>query len=673
MKNDKEKLEKLFNLLKDGMDMLTNDGNGLHIGVSAIIKNGDDSYFSIKDVNDERNNRIYSEGTPNEVIDKTLRTFYSLGRDGKNLENLDFGEDFKEYKEAGKELWGYPVLEQQYLIEKATPLEVIKDINFETGLENFALSIDSLRTRDFDNSRWNIFAKEGNYILNENDINKIGIDNVAKLFTDKESALEVIKEFGRELKPIENLEVLENREQNSFYDPAKSYNGGGYHQPYQKLTFDVEGQNYTLIYDNTSCGDFGKRYEIDLFITESKKPVYHFEFNNMDKVEDDELDEYLKVYKEVLTEDLWNSLIYNEEINNYFEKDKTYHELIEEPEFGAPVYLLPMFNNTEDYYSDIIENNLFHFKKVYEKVSDFPISALLINNEEFDDDTSKENFIGALKDNNEVVLVKIEDFKDGILLVNLALEEDINFNKPFLEFQTENNQIKDIRYFENIREVTENTINVLNFFNKNEFKDLPEVLELGKTNAEFLLGRDFLNDLKDELGINNIADNVLVRALFETQKRLQGTPDPSYGDYDNEFYDKKTFLQVFDEQFETQIENLDFPDKVDILKKNATELGLHISKGEVVEFYDENWEEYDLDEINDFIVEKITPIVKEKLETVIENDNEKEGMIFKPVIDEFKDNTRNEFIDFDNVISKFRTVLERDLKNNKEKEEEFEK
>jgi hypothetical protein len=506
MKNDKEKLEKLFNLLKDGMDMLTNDGNGLHIGVSAIIKNGDDSYFSIKDVNDERNNRIYSEGTPNEVIDKTLRTFYSLGRDGKNLENLDFGEEFKEYKEAGKELWGYPVLEQQYLIEKATPLEVIKDINFETGLENFALSIDSLRTRDYDNSRWNIFAKEGNYILNENDINKIGVDNVAKLFTDKESALEVIKEFGRELKPIENLKVLEDREQNSFYDPAKSYNGGGYHQPYQKLTFDVEGQNYTLIYDNTSCGDFGKRYEIDLFITESKKPVYHFEFNNMDKVEEDE-DEYLKVYKEVLTEDLWNSLIYNEEINNYFEKDKTYHELIEEPEFGAPVYLLPMYNNTEDYYSDIIENNLFHFKKIYEKESDFPISALLINNEEFDDDTSKENFIGALKDNNEVVLVKIEDFKDGNLLVNLALEEDIDFNKPFLEFQTENNQIKDIRYFENIREVTENTINELSFFNKDEFKDLPEVLELGKTNAEFLLGRGFLNDLKDELEIELYRNN----------------------------------------------------------------------------------------------------------------------------------------------------------------------
>ena len=551
MKNDKEKLEKLFNLLKDGMDMLTNDGNGLHIGVSAIIKNGDDSYFSIKDVNDERNNRIYSEGTPNEVIDKTLRTFYSLGRDGKNLENLDFGEEFKEYKEAGKELWGYPVLEQQYLIEKATPLEVIKDINFETGLENFALSIDSLRTRDFDNSRWNIFAKEGNYILNENDINKIGVDNVAKLFTDKESALEVIKEFGRELKPIENLKVLEDREQNSFYDPAKSYNGGGYHQPYQKLTFDVEGQNYTLIYDNTSCGDFGKRYEIDLFITESKKPVYHFEFNNMDKVEEDE-DEYLKVYKEVLTEDLWNSLIYNEEINNYFEKDKTYHELIEEPEFGAPVYLLPMFNNTEDYYSDIIENNLFHFKKVYEKVSDFPISTLLINDEEFDDDTSKENFIGALKDNNEVVLVKIEDSKDGNLLVNLVLEEDINFNKPFLEFQVENNQIKDIRYFENIREVTENTINELSFFNKDEFKDLPEVLELGKTNAEFLLGRGFLNDLKDELEIelyrNNDNSFISIENMNNTlNKVIEETKIPAISEEKVEKI-KEDFIKKIEEQ-----------------------------------------------------------------------------------------------------------------------------
>ena len=253
------------------------------------------------------------------------------------------------------------------------------------------------------------------------------------------------------------------------------------------------------------------------------------------------------------------------------------------------------------------------------------------------------------------------------------LSENTNVDKIYkqfldrLEFETFDGYEE---HFKNFDVIEKYHLDAMEYTLRDEYNDVNN--EFYKRDVDI---RKPIIEKEDELGINNIADNVLVRALFETQKRLQGTPDPSYGDYDNEFYDKKTFLQVFDEQFETQIENLDFPDKVDILKKNATELGLHISKGEVVEFYDEEWEDYDLDEINDFIVEKITPIVKEKLETVIENDNEKEGMIFKPVIDEFKDNTRNEFIDFDNVISKFRTVLERDLKNNKEKEkeEEFEK
>ena len=69
----------------------------------------------------------------------------------------------------------------------------------------------------------------------------------------------------------------------------------------------------------------------------------------------------------------------------------------------------------------------------------------------------------------------------------------------------------------------------MSFFYKDEFKDLPEVLELGKTNAEFLLGRDFLNDLKDELGtelyynndipfisIKNM-NNILNKVMEETE------------------------------------------------------------------------------------------------------------------------------------------------------------
>lgn len=304
----------------------------------------------------------------------------------------------------------------------------------------------------------------------------------------------------------------------------------------------------------------------------------------------------------------------------------------------------------------ILLKALIETKKNSEVFFDYASNETEVDNEGYD----QKDFLLKLKEN---IGNKITE----------ELSENTNVDKIYkqfldrLEFETFDGYEE---HFKNFDVIEKYHLDAMEYTLRDEYNDVNN--EFYKRDVDI---RKPIIEKEDELGINNIADNVLVRALFETQKRLQGTPDPSYGDYDNEFYDKKTFLQVFDEQFETQIENLDFPDKVDILKKNATELGLHISKGEVVEFYDEEWEDYDLDEINDFIVEKITPIVKEKLEAVIENDNEKEGMIFKPVIDEFKDNTRNEFIDFDNVISKFRTVLERDLKNNKEKEkeEEFEK
>lgn len=304
----------------------------------------------------------------------------------------------------------------------------------------------------------------------------------------------------------------------------------------------------------------------------------------------------------------------------------------------------------------ILLKALIETKKNSEVFFDYASNETEVDNEGYD----QEDFLLKLKEN---IGNKITE----------ELSENTNVDKIYkqfldrLEFETFDGYEE---HFKNFDVIEKYHLDAMEYTLRDEYNDVNN--EFYRRDVEI---RKPIIEKEDELGINNIADNVLVRALFETQKRLQGTLDPSYGDYDNEFYDKKTFLQVFDEQFETQIENLDFPDKVDILKKNATELGLHISKGEVVEFYDEEWEDYDLDEINDFIIEKITPIVKEKLETVIENDNEKEGMIFKPVIDEFKDNTRNEFIDFDNVISKFRTVLERDLKNNKEKEkeEEFEK
>lgn len=49
-------------------------------------------------------------------------------------------------------------------------------------------------------------------------------------------------------------------EQNEFYSPAKSNNGGGYSQPCRVTVFEYEGEEYKFIYNSTSCGDFGSRF-----------------------------------------------------------------------------------------------------------------------------------------------------------------------------------------------------------------------------------------------------------------------------------------------------------------------------------------------------------------------------------------------------------------------------
>ena len=235
----------------------------------------------------------------------------------------------------------------------------------------------------------------------------------------------------------------------------------------------------------------------------------------------------------------------------------------------------------------ILLKALIETKKNSEVFFDYASNETEVDNEGYD----QEDFLLKLKEN---IGNKITE----------ELSENTNVDKIYkqfldrLEFETFDGYEE---HFKNFDVIEKYHLDAMEYTLRDEYNDVNN--EFYRRDVEI---RKPIIEKEDELGINNIADNVLVRALFETQKRLQGTPDPSYGDYDNEFYDKKTFLQVFDEQFETQIENLDFPDKVDILKKNATELGLHISKGEVVEFYDEEWEDYDLDEINDFIVEKIT-------------------------------------------------------------------
>jgi len=99
---------------------------------------------------------------------------------------------------------------------------------------------------------------------------------------------------------LENFRLVKDEEQNWAYDPDKACNGGGYHQPFKVWEFEygyyddyyheISGKyHYKFELDDTSCGDFGKRYSKTLYIMEDGewKEVYNFYLNEVDGNDDE--------------------------------------------------------------------------------------------------------------------------------------------------------------------------------------------------------------------------------------------------------------------------------------------------------------------------------------------------------------------------------------------------
>lgn len=66
---------------------------------------------------------------------------------------------------------------------------------------------------------------------------------------------------------MSEIKILSQKstEQNGFYDPARSNNGGGYSQPCRVTVFEYEGEQYKFVFNDTSCGDFGSRFTKTLY------------------------------------------------------------------------------------------------------------------------------------------------------------------------------------------------------------------------------------------------------------------------------------------------------------------------------------------------------------------------------------------------------------------------
>lgn len=293
------------------------------------------------------------------------------------------------------------------------------------------------------------------------------------------------------LKPIENITVLKEWE---VFPKNKTEKN-----PYRQISFDMGDENYTLTYVDTSIENVGKRFEVSLYLTDSKEQAY-FYYLNETPYEDDRLEEkeWLFINPEYLSEEMWDSLTCNKELKDFF-LEKDYCELFPE-QYGKPLPELPMDDkNIPDV--ELITNNSFHYHKHNTAEDTLPQPIVFKNYKDVEYDSCgkeekrDEHIIKIFKEKNVSCLFEEIKFKNGNKEVKLSLKEDNTFQNPFLKFKTEGNQIKEIKYFENIQPVTEKTMkNVLN-----DFEELPELLILGKENGEYELGYKYVENLKKEL------------------------------------------------------------------------------------------------------------------------------------------------------------------------------
>ena len=259
--NNNDKMKAVFEVLKNGFDNLKANGEvGIKFSLEKEFENSLGCIYADK-------NFDIIEKDLNKALDRTLK--YIATKELDTDEKTEFPEVLKEYVEYANNIKDYSDIAKYSTIEESEILSTIKDLEFPNGFQNVFLQIDTQLTKDYDNSRWYFYVKEDKHILKENDINKIGTENIANFFSNDEKAKEYLLKNGMELKEIKNFKLVEEKEQNNFYDESRSNNGGGYHQPYQKYEFELGGKEYNLVYDDTSCGDFGARFNLKIFEKEN--------------------------------------------------------------------------------------------------------------------------------------------------------------------------------------------------------------------------------------------------------------------------------------------------------------------------------------------------------------------------------------------------------------------
>lgn len=519
--NNNEKMKAVFEVLKNGFDNLKANGE---VGIKFSLEKEFENSLGCIYVD---NNFDIIEKDLQKALDRTLKYIATKELDADR--KTEFPEILKEYKEYADSIKSYSDKEKYKAIENSEVLSTIKDLEFPNGFQNVFLQIDTELTKDYDNSRWYFYVKEDKHILKENDINKIGTENIANFFSNDEKAKEYLLKNGIELKEVKNFKLVEEKEQNSFYEPSRSNNGGGYHQPYQKYEFELDGKEYNLVYDDTSCGEFGARFNLKIFEKENSANLL-LELN-VDEVKQNSKDYINEIYanEDLLTEEMWYNLTNNRDISEFLSReDYTYNELIGKEEFGEVIREIEVNNS---YYEpeEKLENNLMFFELKNKNKNNTDIKTI---SENFEEAYFVKAYLFKSKGETLCVTELDTDLEHKIQLFKGKFDNSFypNIKNVAFEIAYSDNEIKNLYYNENLFEIKDdNTRN--NFIRHFDIDLTDEMLDFGKEQYEFDLGIDYANYLSYSLAENylkELGDEFLSKAQMEEyiNKTINDSHDP---------------------------------------------------------------------------------------------------------------------------------------------------
>ena len=227
MDKQKEYMKAVFQVMKVGMEKLKDEKERVqfqYIGgkdfQSQEITNYKNNITNFK-LYDEKGKMFFSNDdmTPEEGFDKLLK-YIAINNEREGIEKIKFPEELQNYVDFAKNVTNKSNSKDDDLIEiEISDTLLDKEKFILPKYDEAYISVNTYRTNDWkENLGWNIRLKDSDRVINEFDVDNIGVEKMSEIFTSQPFGADYLRENGNKLDKVFIIKSWEgvNKEDGSF-------------------------------------------------------------------------------------------------------------------------------------------------------------------------------------------------------------------------------------------------------------------------------------------------------------------------------------------------------------------------------------------------------------------------------------------------------------------------